>query len=45
MNFKEKEMATFLSIFYQETPALRYTNMDKVCRIQEITSDDDEDDD
>jgi hypothetical protein len=43
MNFKEIEMASFLSMFYQESPSLHYTNMDKICRIQEI--DDTEDDD
>jgi len=44
MNFKEIEMASFLSMFYQESPSLHYTNMDKICRIQEIDDTEDDDD-
>lgn len=44
MNFQENEMAFFLSYYYKESPSLRYTNMDKVCRIKEIDDDSDDED-
>lgn len=43
MNFKEKEMAQFFSMYYNESPTLRYTNMNKVCRVMEVTGDDSDD--
>jgi len=37
MSNKEEEMTNFLSLYYNKAPELIYTNLDKVCKIKEIS--------
>jgi len=37
MSNKEEEMSNFLSLYYNKAPELIYTNLDKVCKIKELS--------